>query len=238
MAATKDALFSQVDTTGGGSNFVWTGRDVAAGGRWVYAVFMGDGAAARVISSLTSPNLSWSRHRSAINSVNEIVVDIWKAWASGALTGEVITQTDGSGASFNRRYFLFLTVQGSDEATGIGASAASSTTASGGDPSISVTPEAADSYLFAGLCYREGGSGDQAPTGGATSEYDSGGVGFAFAAQAASKASTGTGSHSIAFAGDDVTGNWQMAIVEIKAAAPVGGGALPFSSRLDYQRVA
>lgn len=218
MPATKDQLFSEVENTGGASDFVWAGRDVNSGGRWVYAIFMGDGSAARQPDSITGSSLSAFDHVvTALNSVQEVVVSVWRKWSSGALTAEVLTQVDPVAAQYNRRHFLFLTVQGSDS-SGAGASAVSSTTASGGDPSISVNPEAADSYLFAGLNYREGGAGDQAPTGGAVSEYDSGAGGFGFGAQAASKASTGTGSHSIAFAGDDVTGNWQMATFEVKAA--------------------
>jgi hypothetical protein len=226
MPATKDQLFSEVENTGGASDFTWTGRNVASGGRWVYAIFIGDGPAARQPDSITGSTLGAFDHVvTALNTPQEVMVSVWRKWSSGALTAEVLTQVDPVTASYNRRYFLFLTVQGS-ESSATGNSAASAAGASGGDPSISVTPSAADSYLFAALNYREGGAGDQAVTGGATSEYAAATGSFAFSAQAASRASTGTGSHSIAWAGDDATGNWQAAIFEVPAAAGAGGGDL------------
>jgi hypothetical protein len=222
MPAARDAIFSERDLTGNAAaSFVCTGRNIAAS-RMVKFWFLGNGGTATALTSVASPNLTWTRAVQAVDAGNNNRAECWTAWCASALTAEVITVT-GAG-SYNRRSYVTITVSGSDS-SGVG-NTATDIDGTPADPAISISATAADSYLSAGLVAR-GSGGDQTVDGNTTSEYSSGSfAGFSFQERVYSRTSTGIGGHTLASTGDDPL-NWLMAGIEIKAAGGGGGATYP-----------
>jgi hypothetical protein len=233
MAATRDAVFGEEDLTGNANgDFVCTGRDIASGRLCVF-FFLANGSTATALTSVTSPNLTWERKVNAVHADNNYRIEIWRAWASSALTGEVIT-TDGGG-SYNRRWFVLVTVDGSDENGAEGTATAEDFDGSPADPTLSVDADTG-SLVLAGLVGR--GQGDTTEDGNTTQEYSSGSwASFAFGGRVWSRAGQG-GATQLGSTGSDPL-NWNMAGIEIEAAAeePPPPGGLPFSSSIGYRRV-
>lgn len=227
MPATVDQAFGQEDLTGGATGaFTWTGRSINSGGRVVVATFIGNGTTATALTGLDSPNLDFgaSPILAVVDSANENRIEWWAAWASGALTSEVITTT-ASGGNYNRRWFCVNTIAGSDANGYTSIGTATDVDSTPADPTLSVTA-AATSVVLAALVGR--GSGDTVEDGNTTQRYSSGTwAGFAFGARIWSRAGTG-GATTLGSTGDDPL-FWRMAGLEIKAAAAAGGG---FRSRI------
>jgi hypothetical protein len=219
MAVTKDTGFpvSTFSTADGTSSLAWTAFTTPGTNRILVAMLSGDGAGANAVNSLTSPNLTWTNRLSVIDAANNWRVEIWTAFASSVVTNEVITSTHiVSGVAYTRRSAIVFSCDGSG-ASGVG-NIASNNNASG-DPTLAVTATAAGSLVFVGFPYRSSG-GDTGVDGNTTSEYDQGsGGGFGFNQRAGSRASTGTGSLTLGWIGDDPFAFKSIGGIEIKAAS-------------------
>jgi hypothetical protein len=223
MAATVETTFGERDTTGNANgDFVCTGRAISAL-RMLVFWFIANGGTATALTSVTSPNVTWTRRVQAVDSGNNNRVEGWTGWLVSGQSSEVIT-TDGAG-SYNRRSFVLNVIDGSDSDGATGGGTATDVDSSPADPTLSVDA-AATSVVLAGLVGR--GSGDTTEDGNTTQQYSSGSwAGFAFGERVWSRAGQG-GATQLGSTGDDPL-FWVMAGLEIKAAAgaPAGTPRIP-----------
>jgi hypothetical protein len=219
VAAVHDTTAGQLDTTSGANgNFTCTGRNVSASRMCVF-FFIGDGGTATALTSVTSPNLTWTRRVNVADAGTNQRLEAWTAWAASALTGEVITTAGGG--SYNRRNFVLSQVSGSDTNGATGTGTATDVDGVPADPSLSVTADA-DALVLAALIGR--GTDDTTEDGNTTQRYSTGSwAGFAFGERVWSRAGVG-GATTLASTGSDPL-YWRMAGIEIKAAAGAGGGS-------------
>lgn len=231
MSATKDAGFpvTAVDLTANAHDLTWPSFTTPGTNRLVVALYLANGGTANAISTLTSPNLTWTMRVRVVDAGNNNRVEIWTAFAASVVTGEVITTVDTASASYNRRSQVIVSVQGSD-ASGIGNTASDAALTTIG--TIAITATGTGSYLVAGFPYRSGGA-DCAVDANTTSEFDAGGGGgFGFNERAGSRLSSGAGALTLAWSG----GGTPFAVsviagIEIKQAS--GGGSSPTYPQLE-----
>jgi hypothetical protein len=221
VSATRDSAYPVATTSAadGTAPLVWAGFTTAGGSRNLIAILMGNGAGTTAILTLTSPSLTWTLRVATVDAGNNNRVEIWTAFAVGALTGEVVTSTHvTSGCSYGRRSALIFSIAGSD-INGVG-NVASNNAGGGGTPTLDVVASGAGSYLMAGFPYRSSG-GDITVDGNTASEYDAGGGGgFGFNERAGSRSSAAAGAVTLGWSGTPFS--WEsIAGIEIKDAAPV-----------------
>lgn len=231
MAATKDAGFpvTAVDLTPNAHGLTWPAFTTPGSNRMVTAMYIANGSTANAISTMTSPNLTWTMQVRIVDAGNNNRVEIWTAFAASVVTGEVITTVDTASASLNRRSQVITSVQGSDS-SGVGNVASDPALTTIG--TLAVTATGAGSYLIAGFPYRSSGS-DCSVDANTTSEFDAGGGGgFGFNERSGSRLSSGAGALTLAWSGGSTPFSVNViAGLEIKQAG--GGGSSPTYVQLE-----
>lgn len=221
MAVTKDAGFPVTARNTSGSavpGYTWPSFTTPGTNRFIVAMFLGNAPAATALASFTSANLTWAQRLAVVTANNNWRVEIWTAFATSVVTTEVLSSAfvGAVNVAYNRYSLLIWSFDGSD-ATGNGNTASSITMT--GDPSIAVTATAAGSYIVAGFPYRSAGA-DTAVDGNTADEYSAGGGGgFGFNERAGSRTSSGAGSLTLGWTGDDPFEGPIIGALEVEVAA-------------------
>jgi hypothetical protein len=229
------------DTTTNATDVTWPQFTTPGTNRFVVAIFLGNGSGTNSISTMTSANLTWTKAVGRTNgdtadsAFGNYRGDIWWAWAASVVTNEQIdTAFAGSNIAYDRQSTIILSFAGSDSS---GAGNSASDAAPAGDPDLSVTATAADSYIVVGTVYRASG-GTQTISAPSTELYLGGtDGGFGFIERLGKNTSSGAGAVSVAWTGDDPFSGGTIVGFEIKTAAGGGGAAAVPKSRIFRQAV-